>query len=119
MSHLVSIQTRVKDPLAVAAACRRLNLPAPTTGTVRLYSGEATGLIVKLEGWQYPVVIDTASGLVRYDNYEGAWGELSRLEKFLQLYAVEVTRLEARKKGYQITETAQADGSIKIQIQEG
>jgi hypothetical protein len=54
MSHVVTIQTKVHDPVAVAAACQRLNLPAPVQGTVHLYSGEATGLIVRLPGWQYP-----------------------------------------------------------------
>ena len=29
MSHIVTIQTKVRDPHAVAAACRRLNLAAP------------------------------------------------------------------------------------------
>jgi len=28
MSHIVTIQTKVRDPHAVAAACRRLNLAA-------------------------------------------------------------------------------------------
>ena len=40
MSHIVTIQTKVHDPNAVAAACRRLNLAAPVQGTTKLYSGE-------------------------------------------------------------------------------
>jgi hypothetical protein len=51
MSHVVTIQTKVHDPAAVAAACQRLNLAAPVQGTARLYSGEATGLIIRLPGW--------------------------------------------------------------------
>jgi NAD(P)-dependent dehydrogenase (short-subunit alcohol dehydrogenase family) len=43
MSHVVTIQTKVHDPAAVAAACQRLNLAAPVQGTARLYSGEASG----------------------------------------------------------------------------
>ena len=73
MSHLVTIQTKVRDPVAVAAACQRLGLTAPVEGTTRLYSGEATGLLVQLPGWQYPVVIDTLAGTLRYDNFEGRW----------------------------------------------
>jgi hypothetical protein len=41
MSHIVTIQTKVHDPHAVAAACRRLNLAAPVQGTAKLHSGEA------------------------------------------------------------------------------
>jgi hypothetical protein len=119
MSHIVTLRTRVHDLAAVAAACQRLNLPNPRQGTARLFGGEAEGLLVQLPGWQYPVVIDTASGLVRYDNFEGRWGERQHLDRFLQLYAVEKAKLEARKKGYQVSEQALQDGSIKLQIIEG
>ncbi len=73
MSHIVTLVTKVRDPAAVAAACRRLGLPAPVQGTARLFGGEVTGLLVQLPGWQYPAVIDTASGEVRYDNFGGRW----------------------------------------------
>ena len=116
MSHIVTIKTEMRDHAAVSAACRRLELPMPVLGTAQLFSGEAAGLIVRLPDWTYPVVIDTTSGQVRYDNYEGAWGDEARLERFLQIYAVEKARIEARKKGHQITEQALADGSIKLTI---
>ena len=73
MSHIVTIHTRAHDPAAISAACRRLGLPQPVEGTARLHSGEATGLLVRLPGWQFPAVIDTLTGAVRYDNYGGAW----------------------------------------------
>jgi len=119
MSHIVTIRTRVTDPVAVAAACTRLGLPAPVQGTARLYSGEARGLLVQLPGWQYPVVIDTASGTVRFDNYGGRWGDEAHWHRFLQRYAVEKCRLEARARGMQVSEQALQDGSIKVQIVEG
>jgi hypothetical protein len=119
MSHIVTIQTRVHDPAAIAAACRRLNLPEPVQGTARLYSGEATGLLLQLPGWQYPVVIDLLTGTLRYDNYSGRWGDQAQLNRFLQLYAVERCRQEGRKKGYAVTEQPLADGSIKLSIAEG
>jgi hypothetical protein len=96
-----------------------VSLAAPVEGTTRLYSGEASGLMVQLPGWLYPVVIDTATGEVRYDNYNGVWGEQAHLDRFLQVYAVEVVKLEARKKGYQVTEQALHDGAIRLQIIEG
>jgi hypothetical protein len=118
MSHLVTIQTKVHDPAAVAAACRRLGLPAAEHGTAPLFSGAATGLVVRLPGWHYPAVIDTLTGVVRYDNYAGRWGEQKELDRFLQTYAVEKVKLEARKKGYQVSEQALADGAIKLQVVE-
>jgi hypothetical protein len=119
MSHIVSIQTKVRDPAAVAAACHRLGLAAPAQGTAQLYGGDATGLLVQLPGWQYPIVIDTASGEVRYDNFAGRWGAQEQLARFLQMYAVERAKQEARKKGYAVSEQALQDGSIRLQIVEG
>jgi len=119
MSHLVTIETRLHDINAITAACQRLNLSQPVQGTTRFYSGEASGLLVRLPGWHYPVVIDTLTGLIRYDNYNGSWGEQAQLDRFLQAYAIEKCRLEARQKGYQISEQALQDGSVKLQIIEG
>ena len=119
MSHLVTIQSKLTDSNAVAAACARLNLPTPVNGKAKLFSSEVTGLLVQLPSWQYPVVIDTRSGEVKFDNFEGHWGKKENLDLFLQMYAVEKAKLEARKKGYTVTEQTINDGSIKLQIIEG
>jgi len=119
MSHIVEIKTEVRDETAISAACQRLKLEAPTQGTVKLFSGSATGVIVKLPGWQYPAVFDTQSGQARFDNYGGRWGEQHQLDRFLQGYAVEKTKLEARKKGHTVTEQLQADGAIKLTVSVG
>lgn len=118
MSHLVRIDTQIRDPGAVAAACTRLGLAAPRVGTANLYSGDATGLIVQLPGWEYPVVIETQTGKLNYDNFNGAWGNQRELDALMQMYAVEKCRLEARKRGHQVTETTLQDGSIKLQVVE-
>jgi hypothetical protein len=119
MSHLVTIEARVHDPVAIAAACRRLGLAQPVQGTAKLYSGEATGLLLQLPGWAFPAAIDPLTGLVQYDNYQGRWGEQAHLDRFLQAYAVERAKLEARKKGYAVSEQVLSDGSIRVQIAEG
>ena len=119
MSHIVTIKTEVRDAAAVRAACHRLGLAEPVQGTTRLFSGEAPGLAVKLPGWEYPVVADLASGTLRYDNFGGRWGDSAHLDRFLQAYAVERARAEARKKGHVCTEQTLSDGSIKLTIQVG
>jgi hypothetical protein len=119
LSHIVTVMTKVHDPTAVFAACQRLGLPGVEQGTAKLFSGEATGLIVRLPDWNYPVVIDTATGEIRYDNYNGAWGEQQHLDRFLQMYAVEKAKIEARRHGHTVTEQTLQDGSIKISITEG
>ena len=121
MSHIVQIQTQVRDPAAVSAACQRLGLPPPQERTVTLFSGQATGLAVELPGWHYPVVFDLACGQLRYDNYEGRWGNQEELSLFLQMYAVEKAKLEARRRGHSVTEQALPSGEIRlsIRVQEG
>ncbi len=119
MSHIVTIRTEVRDPIAVAAACRRLGLDEPVRGTATLYAGEATGLIVRLPGWNYPAVVQTETGTVAFDNFKGHWGDRVHLDRFLQGYAVEKARLEARTKGYTVTEQTLTDGSIRLTIAVG
>ena len=119
MSHIVQIETQVKDEQAVRAACTRLQLAAPEHKTVRLFSATATGLCVQLPGWQYPVVANLQTGQVQFDNYGGHWGEQKHLNSFLQAYAVEKTRIEARKKGHTCSETRLEDGSIRVTVKVG
>ena len=54
MSHIVTIETEVRDAAAVRAACSRLKLQQPEEGTFDLYGGQATGLAVRdrmVDGW--------------------------------------------------------------------
>lgn len=119
MSHIVQIQTEVRDPVAVRSACDRLKLPLPTQGEFTLFSAKAVGLGVELPGWRYPVVCDTSSGQIHFDNYGGRWGEQSRLDAFLQRYALEKASIEARRKGHTVLEQPLEDGSIKLTVQIG
>jgi hypothetical protein len=117
MSHIVTIKTEVRDAAAIRAACQRLGLPAPVQGPVKLFSGQVTGLAVQLPDWVYPIACDTASGQVNFDNFGGRWGDPRRLDAFIQAYACEKAKIEARKRGHQVTEALLADGSIKLTIQ--
>ena len=119
MSHVITIRTEVRDPAAVRAACRRLGLPEPVHDTAQLFSGEATGLLVKLPDWLYPAVVHVETGQVQFDNYGGTWGRQEHLDRFLQRYALEKAAIEARKRGHNVVEQALADGSIKLTITVG
>jgi hypothetical protein len=119
MSHIVQIQTQVRDSAAVQAACRRLDLAGPVQGTFDVFGTEVTGLGVRLPDWDYPIVCDTTTGKVQFDNYNGAWGDQKELDRFMQAYAVEKAKIEARKKGHSVTEQPLADGSIKLTVNLG
>lgn len=119
MSHIVHIQTEVRDPIAVSRACRRLSLPQPVQGEHQLFTKRVAGLGVQLPRWQYPVVCQTETGQLQYDNYEGRWGDPAQLGRFLQSYAVEKAKLEARRQGHCVTEQALDDGSVRLTVQVG
>lgn len=116
MSHTVTIATKVRDANAIANACQRLNLPEPTHGTGRLYGGTATGLLVQLPGWQYPIVIDTTTGAIQYDNFNGDWGAQEHLDRFMQRYVVEKARIEAQRQHHRVIEQELPSGAIRLQI---
>jgi hypothetical protein len=117
VSHIVTIETEVRDPVAVRTACARLRLPPPTEGLFSLYSTSAAGLGVTLPAWRYPVVCDTATGKLAFDNFGGRWGDSARLDEFLQSYAVEKAKSEARRRGHSVVEQRLADGSIQLTVQ--
>ena len=117
MSHVVQIQTQVRDAEAVRAACRRLGLAEPVQGTTRLFSSEVTGLAVQLPGWRYPAVCQLDVGQIQFDNFQEHWGKQQELDRFLQRYTVEKAKLEARRKGHTVSELQLQDGSVKLTIQ--
>lgn len=119
MSHIVEIQTEIRDGVALAAACQRLDLPEPVHETVKLFTTEATGHAVRLPEWRYPVVCRLAAGTLAYDNYQCRWGEQRHLDALLQAYAVERVKLEARKAGHSTSERHLEDGSIRLTINLG
>jgi len=114
MSHIVTIKTEIRDPVAIAAACERLQLTAPVQRTVRLFNAEATGLAVELPGWRYPIVCQTETGAILYDNYEGRWGSDAEFHRFKQAYAVELTKLQMRRQGQTPCEQMLEDGWIRV-----
>lgn len=118
MSHTVTVKADVKSKQAIAAACQRLGLAAPVEGKHTLYQRSETidGVAVQLPNWQYPVVFNTETGAVAYDNYNGHWGNMAEYEKFMQAYAVCRATQEASLQGYMTTEETLPDGSIRITV---
>jgi len=114
--HNVTIETEIRDPVALASACQRLGLDQPVQGEADIFAEKASGWIVRLPGWTYPAVIDTDARKIHCDTYNGKWGEQSELDRLLQAYATEKAKLEARRAGHSVTEQDLPDGSIKLTI---
>lgn len=118
MSHTVTIKASVTDKRAIAAACQRLGLAAPVDGAHMLYERRQAinGTAVQLPNWNYPVVFNTETGDVAYDNFNGYWGNMSEYEKFMQAYAVARATQEASMQGYVTSEETLPDGSIRVTV---
>ncbi len=80
------IATTLHDPVALAATCRRLGLPAPVQGSVLHDSQEVYGWVVRLPGLTCPVVCDTLTGQVAYHPRDGAPACYGRIQRFLRHY---------------------------------
>lgn len=119
MSHVVQIQTEIRDPLGMRAACSRLSLAEPTFGEAKLFSTSAVGWAVRLPDWRFPIVCDVTTAKIAFDNFSGRWGDQKHLDLFLQGYAVSKAQIEARRHGHTLTEQSLSDGSIRLTIQVG
>ena len=119
MSHIVEIRTEVRSEAAVQSACRRLHLPPAKRGTFELYNSTESGLGIELPKWRYPVVANTETGQIKFDNYGGRWGDQEYLDQFLQRYAAEAAMIEARNRGHSVVEQRLEDNSIKLTISVG
>lgn len=117
MSHTSEVATKIKDLNAIKLACKEMGLAEPKEETVELFDRKIyTGITVRLKGWQYPVVIDTKSGQLHYDNYKGRWGNQAELNKLTQLYGVAKATIIARSKGYQIQRSVLSNGTIRLSV---
>ena len=116
MSHVVKIQTQLSDINAIRQSCVHLRLEAPVHGIFELYDSTETGWAVNLRDWKYPVICKVETGELAYDNYENRWGDQKRLGELIQRYAVEKTKIEARRRGHSVTEQKLDDGSVKLTV---
>lgn len=116
MSHINVVKVQMKNEDAVMAAAKHLGLTVLGRQKFNLYEGAVEGLGLKLEGWRYPVVLDLETGEVKYDNYNGSWGDQIQLDRLVQRYGVECARLEAEMHGYQYQETLLPNGDVEVEL---
>lgn len=104
MSHTMNITLELKDHDALIAACDRLGCPLLLHGTHHLFASDEIGVGVMLQDWRYPVIVKD-NGTVAYDNYNGAWGDMSRLNELKAYYGIEKAKIEARRAGHSVYES--------------
>ena len=121
MSHISKIELEVKDIQVLMSACKKLGLELfKGQKTFKWYGKEAEcDHAIKVPGADYEIGVVKTEGLYElscdyYDrNIEKGIGKQGGLLK--QAYAVEKTKIEARKKGYSVVER-QTQTGIRLQV---
>lgn len=109
MSHSQTIKVLVNNKEALELTAKEMNAKSFSTEEteVKMYDGTYRGMFVHFKNWNYPVVI--ANGDLRYDSYNGAWGNERDLKQFRQAYAANVVIVEGQREGM----TLQSDSGYK------
>jgi hypothetical protein len=118
MSHIATVSVQFKDAAALRTACRTLDYRIGVHGTWDVFGVEVEGLPVYLPGWHYPVVI-TKDNELKYDNYNGNWGDVKHLNNLRQRYAVEAAKNKARQQGFSVAEKRLANGQVQLVCAKG
>ena len=89
MSHIVTVETMLKNTASISKACARLKWKCVEKGVGVFYNGNSvSGCVVNPTNWKYPIVIKE-SGEILSDTYNGNWGKDSDLNRLKQYYALE------------------------------
>ena len=145
MSHIVTIEPELYDPAAIRAACKRVGWELVEgrqtfrwygryVGDYRVWEKRLRDLGIEPEDYgkcDHAIRVPGAKyeiGLVRrgdqliplWDTYRpGGLGQVTAengMNGFLQAYAIEKAKLEARRKGHRVTERKQPNGDIKLTV---
>ena len=122
MSHFATIQTQIKDIVALKAACNEL-------GVSVLENNEARGYSVNSQHGDYVIRLKGPYDIAANKQQDGTYGlttdwwdghvekEVGKdFGKLIQLYGVYKATAEARRKGHVVQRRAMANGSIKLCI---
>lgn len=122
MSHFTTIQTQIRDLVALRAACIELGVSLVENTVARGYNGRTHKgeYVIKLKGI-YDIAVnqqrDGSYGLTCDWYNDHVANEVgANYGRLLQLYGVHKTCIEARKKGATIRRQKLGDGSIKLVI---
>ena len=124
MSHTVTLKLQLSDPKCLTLASRALNLEhRQGPHSVKLFTSDTNvDFSVKLPGWRYPVGINTQSGEVSLDNYNGHWGDMKELHRLSQEYALQVAEQESSVqdllfRGWSATRVQQPNGVVQLVLE--
>jgi len=113
MSHSQTVKVTVTNKEALEATAKEMNAQSYSTEVqdVNLFDGTYRGMFIHFQNWKYPTVI--ADGELRYDSYNGLWGNEKDLQTFRQGYAANVVRIAGMADGKMLVSDTR-NGSNRI-----
>ena len=118
MSHIATVKVKVKDLDLFEQACEQYGVRLMRrTARHQLYSDTVEGIAyIDLPGrWRYPVVIQK-DGSLKFDNYNGRWGDPKYLHRILQAYSRNVVTKQAQRMGMTTRAQVGKDGSLVMTL---
>ena len=119
MSHIATVEIKVKDLSALKSACDKMGVPIRiaekgSTLSEKMYSTQrATGqAAVDLPTFKFPVVFDVDKEEAYMDTWPRA--DVGEFDKLKQNYAAEVARKQMQNQGWMISESVTEDGVIEL-----
>lgn len=118
MSHIVTGKSQMTDVEKLKQACEAEEAQFMGEGTHQMYGGQkATGIAFKPKGWKYPVVMNSETGELKYDNYGGSWGKPEKLRDLKQAYAeTGIKKVVRRRMDRIVSRERLKDGKLKVRI---
>lgn len=131
MSHIATVEVEFRDMDALAKACAKCGVELrQDQKTFKWYNGQVTpcdAAIVHPNAKACQIgVHKTDTGLkIQFDPFMRGYGmqdavafedDIKGLGKLQQAYAVEVARKQAKRQGFAVRETVQADGRVKLTL---
>jgi hypothetical protein len=99
MSHTVTTKTEFRDKKSLGDAVTRMGGKVLGEGTYHFGGTVNVGFGFHLKDWQYPCVLDSA-GVLNFDDYHGAWGNVADLEALKGEYVIEVASAKCLELGW-------------------
>jgi len=103
MSHIVTVKTELKNIDTIKKVCKNMGLKYHGKKNVKYYNTVKSGIAINLNGWKYPIAVQN-DGSVYYDNYNGNWGQIHELNKFIDEYSLveTVNKIEQKHLKYEV-----------------
>lgn len=116
MSETITIRTEYKNLDILKACVERMNGKWLGHGSHKLFAETVQGYGFKLNKWSYPIVLTDSLDSLKYDDYNGSWGNVADLSLIHSDYIISQAEQTAMNNGLMCERVSTA---LKVLYPEG